>query len=402
MQAFTLWTPTRIFFGAEHGAAFAAAVAELGTKALIVIGGGSVKKLGYLEAVQAFLKDAGVETMVFEGIEPNPNAPTVNRAAEIGRKFGATVVVPIGGGSAMDAAKAIAGLIHTGEPDIWPYVAGQPKAGQLAGGLPVAAVATTAATASEVTPYAVISYYERHEKSVLAHEFFKPKAAWLNPMFTVDVPATTTADGGADIISHVIENYLLGGNDSPLADGYSETIIRTVIDVLPRVLDDPKNLQLRAQLLWASTLALNGYQSAGRTPAEFVLHSMEHALSGTVSTLAHGRGLATLYPSYFRWLHSTGRAKDRLAKLATNVFGQSGSGTETDTLASQFITMFEGWLGRVKLHQSLPSLGFDPAQYPTIADYCVKVYGTDGQLTAAGPMTTADIVAIFEGTHGQV
>lgn len=399
MQGFELWTPTRISFGDSHAENFAKSVAELGTKALVVIGGGSVKKLGYLQLVIDALHAQKVETHVYEGIESNPNADTVNDAAAVGKAFGATVVVPVGGGSTMDAAKAIAGLIFTGEPDIWPFVAGQPRAGTLSGSLPIAAVPTTAATASEVTPFAVISKYDANEKSVLNHEFFKPKAAWINPAFTVGVSATTTADGGADILSHVFENYLLGGNDSPLADGYSETVMRTVIDTLPETLKTPGSVPHRARLLWASTLALNSYQTAGRNPTEFVLHSMEHALSGSMSKLAHGRGLATLYPSYFRWLHAQNRGRDRLAKLGKNLFGLH---TPDDSLSAMaFIERFEMWLKSVGLYQSLTSLGFSESQYRGIADYCVKVYGTDGVLSALGPITVDEIVAIFTGTARQ-
>jgi alcohol dehydrogenase YqhD (iron-dependent ADH family) len=399
MNSFMLWNPTKMFFGPEHAIGFSTAIASLGKKALIVIGGGSVKRLGYLATVTNALNSAGVSTELFEGIEPNPNAPTVNKAAEVGRKFGADVVVPVGGGSAMDASKAIAALIKTGEKDIWPFVGGQPKAGRLTAALPIAAVPTTAATASEVTQYAVISNYAANEKSTLAHDFLKPLAAWINPAFTVDVPKVTTADGGADILSHVFENYLLGGNDSPLADGYSETVMRTVVDALPRVLAEPKDVALRGRLLWASTLALNGYQLAGRQPAEFVLHSMEHALSGFMPALAHGRGLATLYPSYFRWLIENERAVDRLAKLGQNVFGVGNGSAHTS--AEQFVTKFEGWLRETGLFQSLESLGFQPEQYPAVADYCVKVYGTGGQLNALGAMTKGDIVKIFEGTKRQ-
>ncbi|MGL4421566.1 MAG: iron-containing alcohol dehydrogenase, partial [Gemmataceae bacterium] len=308
-------------------------------------------------------------------------------------------VIPVGGGSAMDAAKAIAGLIRTGEADIWPFVVGQPLAGQLAGSVPICAVPTTAATASEVTPYAVISYYERNEKSVLAHEFFKPLVSWVNPAFTTGVNPTTTADGAADILSHVFENYLLGGNDSPLADGYTETVIRTVIDTLPKALKDPANVALRGRLHWASTMALNGYQLAGRNPAEFVLHSMEHALSGYQSNLAHGRGLATLYPSYFRWLFENNRGRERLAKLGRTVFGLSAP--DDALTATAFIERFEAWLRDVGLYQSLEALGFSPDQYPVIADYCVKVYGTEGQLNALGALPPAAIVQIFQGTARQ-
>ena len=403
MNSFTIWNPTRMYFGpgadGQHGAAFATAVAKLGTRALVVSGGGSVKRLGHLDAVIDLLTAAGVTVETFEGVEPNPNAPTVNKAAEKGRAFKAEVVVAVGGGSVMDAAKAIAALIRTGEPDVWPFVHGQPRAGQLAGALPVAAVPTTAATASEVTPYAVISFYERQAKSTLAYDFLKPLVAWINPAFTTEVPAATTADGGADIISHAVENYLLGGGDSPLADGYCETVIRTVVETLPKVLAEPQNVAMRGRLLWASTLALNGYQTAGRHPAEFVLHSMEHALSGLMPTLAHGRGLATLYPSYFRWLCDSGRAPDRLAQLGRAVFNVTE--VHTEAAAAATVEKFEAWLKKCGLYQSLESLGFASKDYDGVADYCVKVYGKDGQLNALGAMTAADIVAIFEGTFRQ-
>jgi alcohol dehydrogenase YqhD (iron-dependent ADH family) len=365
----------------------------------LVIGGGSVERLGYLGIVQAALHAAGVETEVFAGIEPNPNCPTIAKAAAVGKAFGAQVVVPVGGGSAMDASKAIAGLIHTGETDVWPFTLGAAKAGQLAGSLPIAAVPTTAATASEVTPYAVISNYASNEKSVLAHEFFKPKAAWLNPAFTTEVNPVTTADGAADILSHVFENYLLGGNDSPMADGIAQTVMSTVLHALPGVLKEPKSLALRGQLLWASTVALNGYPMAGRNPSEFVLHSMEHALSGFMPALAHGRGLATLYPSYFRWLHQHDRGRERLAKLGRTLFGFAETDTEAGSM--QFIDAFENWLRCTGLYQSLTKLGFQEAQYEAIAQYAVRIYGNGGQLNALGALPVAEIVAIFQGTHRQ-
>lgn len=264
MRPFTIWNPTRILFGPDHAAGFAAEVAKLGRRALVVTGGGSVKRLGYLDTVTSALTNAGLAVEQFAGNEPNPNAPTVNKAAEQGRQFKADVTVPVGGGSVMDARRR-----------------------------------------------------------------------------------------------------------------------------------SPPSSRPASRLLWASTLSLNGYRLAGRTPAEFVLHSMEHALSGFKSDLAHGRGLAALYPSYCRWLLADGRATHRMAKLGAAVFGP---GVAT---ADAFIDRFEGWLRQNRLLQSLEQLGFDPQQYPAVADYCVKVYGTDGRLNALGPLTEADIVGIFDGTRRQ-
>jgi alcohol dehydrogenase YqhD (iron-dependent ADH family) len=397
MNSFSICTPTRIFFGTDQLAPFAAAVARLGRHALVVVGGGSVERLGYLAEVSGALAQAGLRVTVFRGIEPNPESATINRAVAVLRDSGADVVVPLGGGSVMDAAKAVAALgALPGENDIWPFVLGQPRAFQLAAALPLAAVPTTAATASEVTPYAVISNRAVRGKSVLAHESFKPAAALLNPAFTAKVPAVTTQDGAADILSHVLENYLLGGDESPLADRHAEGVMATVLESLPRVLADPGDLAHRGRLLWASTLALNEYPNAGRRSSQFVLHAMEHALSGWYPELAHGRGLATLYPAYFRWLLARGRAQDRFARLGGRLFGLAGADA-----ADRFVERFEAWLGANGLLQSLGELGIAEADYASVADYAVKTYGDGRQLDALGALPAAEIVAIFKATARQ-
>lgn len=399
MNSFTLYTPTRLFFGSDQAPAFATAAARLGKHAFVVTGGGTVARLGYLAQVTDALTAAGTSFTLFSGVEPNPEAATVNRAVALLREARADFVVAVGGGSVIDAAKAIASLAHAGESDIWPFVLGQPRAFQLTGALPLAAVPTTAATASEVTPYAVISNRAAQGKSVLAAEFLKPLVSWLNPAFTTGLSPVTTRDGAADILSHVIENYLLGGNESPLADRHTEGVIATVLDALPRALVNPSDLPARGELLWASTLALNDYQLAGRRTAQFVLHSMEHALSAYRGELAHGRGLATLYPAYFRWLLANNRARDRFAQLGARLFGLAGTEAER---AVGFVERFEQWLRDNGLYQSLASLGFAESEFAAIADYSVKTYGDGAQLEALGPLTAAEIVAIYRATNSQV
>lgn len=398
MNSFSIYSPTRIFFGADQLTTFSEFAALLGKRALILTGGGSVERLGYLKQVSESLTAAGIEVSYFSGIEPNPESATINLAAAKLRDEGATFIVALGGGSVMDAAKAVAALVHAGEDDIWPFVLGEPKAFELNGAIPIVAIPTTAATASEVTQYAVISNRTVGGKSVLAAEFLKPTVALLNPAFTKDVPPVTTRDGAADILSHVLENYLLGGNSSPLADRYTEGVMLTVIESLPVVLANPGDLDARGNLLWASNLALNSYQLAGRKESEFVLHSMEHALSGHAPDLAHGRGLATLYPAYFRWLLSNDRAVDRLALLGERLFDLEG--TEQD-MAHGFIAAFEEWLKENDLYQSLGDLGFSAGDYPAIAEYAVKVYGDGKQLGALGALPASEIVAIFEATERQ-
>lgn len=398
MNSFSIYTPTRLFFGTDQASAFAKAVAKLGRHALLVTGGGTVERLGYLAEVETALAAEGVKTTRFTGIEANPESATINRGAAQLKAVGADFVLALGGGSVMDASKAIAALARSGETDIWPFVLGQARAFQLSGALPIAAIPTTAATASEVTPYAVISNRTAKGKSVLAFEFLKPLVSWLNPAYTVTLSPTTTRDGAADILSHVFENYLLGGDASPLADRHTEGVIATVIETLPRLLADPTNVNYRGHLLWASTLALNDYQLAGRAPAQFVLHSMEHALSGFYPELAHGRGLATLYPAYFRWLLINGRARARFAQLGERIFKIDPSRGDA---AEAFITRFESWLATNGLLQSLGELGIAEKNFAAVADYAVKTYGDGKQLEALGPLTAAEIVAIYRATATQ-
>jgi alcohol dehydrogenase YqhD (iron-dependent ADH family) len=348
MNPFELHIPTRIYYGKEKAGDYFEQLSTYGSKAMVVIGGGSVKRMGYLQEVQKQLDDNGVEHILFEGIEANPHSQTINMAAAAGEEENVDFIIALGGGSVMDASKAIAGLIHDDLDDIWPYTVGGPKFRQIEGALPVCAIPTTAATASEVTPHAVISNPEVKGKSPVSYPFMKPAASWLNPAYHTSLPITTTRDGASDILSHVFENYLLGGNDSDLADRYSEGVMETVLNTLPKLELDPENEELRGQLLWASTMALNGMQVAGRNAAPFTLHNLEHALSGQNHELAHGRGLAILYPAYFRWLYKHDRALDRMALLAKRLFGISDENLKENAMS--FITHFEGWLKQNHLH----------------------------------------------------
>ena len=398
MHSFSIYTPTRILFGADQLPVFAEKTAQLGKHAFLILGGGTVEKLGFVQPLVDELKTHGLQVTFFRGVEPNPEATTINRAAQELQAVGADFVLAFGGGSVMDAAKAVAGLVASRENDIWPLVQGGQRAGQLTAALPIAAVPTTAATASEVTPFSVISHREDGGKSVLAHEFLKPTLAWLNPQFTLGLSKTVTQDGAADILSHVFESYLLGGLASPLADRYSEAVMNTVLETLPKLLLDPSDEAARADLMWASTLALNDYQKAGRPESQFILHAIEHSLSARHPELAHGRGLATLYPAYFRWLLQHGRAQDKLAQLGQRLFQISA---DPATQARQFIERFEHWLENNGLLQSLTQLNITASEWSDIADYAVKVYGDGEQLEALGALTRQDIVEIFQLTERQ-
>ncbi len=400
MKDFDLHIQTRLIFGSNKEKTFFETVKNISDNVFVVIGGGSVKRLGYLDRVLQQLQKVGCTYEVFEGIEPNPTTQTITKATQKATNFNTGLILALGGGSVMDASKAIAGLVFAGEDDIWPYVLGGEKVGKLKGCIPVAAIPTTAATASEVTPYAVISNPDTNGKAPIGYPFMRPTVSWLNPEFTYELPPVVTRDGASDIMSHVLENYLLGGNQSPLADRYSEGVLQTVMETLPAVIADPDNYELRSRMLWASNLALNGYQQAGREPSGFILHAMEHAISGFYPGIAHGRGLATLYPAYFRWLWKNDRCRDRLAQLGDRLFGIDNSDISQASLA--FITEFENWLKNNSLYQGLSDLGVSDDSFEAIAKYTVTTYGNGKELQAKGSLNQNDIVEIFKLTERAV
>jgi alcohol dehydrogenase YqhD (iron-dependent ADH family) len=170
------------------------------------------------------------------------------------------------------------------------------------------------------------------------------------------------------------------------------------LQTLPVVTQNPKNVDARGQLLWASSIALNDYPLAGRTPAAFLLHNIEHSMSGIQPALAHGRGLATIYPAYFRWMWEKGRAKDRFARLGREIFGIAGSEEES---GMGFITAFDAWLQENGLWQSASEVGVHPSQFEAVADYCVRIYGNGTSMQALGEMTKDDVVLILQMTETQ-
>ena len=399
MNPFEIYQPTRILFGDTQLATFTKRCTEFGNRALVVIGGGTVKRLGYLKTVLDSLHENKIETLVFEGIEANPDAETINKAAKAGQDFKADFVLAFGGGSVMDASKAIGGLIYMNEADIWPFTNSEPRSGKMTGSLPIVTIPTTAATASEITAYAVISNRKIKGKQTLGYEFMKPKLSWLNPAFTATLSLETTRDGASDIMSHVFENYILGTDESPIADRYTEMILQTVMETLPKLEMNLLNEDLRGDLLWASDLALNGYQLAGRNMAAFVLHNMEHALSGYQPNLAHGRGLAVLYPAYFKWMIKHDRAVNRFAQLGRRLFGATGN---DKSAANLFVDEFSEWLKANGLYQSLSSLDIPVSAFDSIAEYCIRVYGRGKGIEAMGLISKEDIVDMFKMTEEQV
>lgn len=285
--------PTKIIFG--RGRLKELATEELpGSKALIVITNGqSMKRLGYLNQVTQYLKENGVDSVLFDKVLPNPTLAHVSEAAELARRESCDMVVGLGGGSAIDSAKAIA-LAAANPGSYWEYVKGREIENDA---LPIVAIPTTAGTGTESDPWTVITNPETNEKIGFGIKQLFPTLSIVDPELMVSVPANLTAYQGMDAFFHSAEGYL-AKVAQPVSDLFALNSIRRIAKFLPEAVKDGNNLQAREEMAWASTQA-GMVESTSCCISE---HSMEHALSAFYPGLPHGAGLVALSVPYFTHL----------------------------------------------------------------------------------------------------
>jgi len=315
---------TKWLFNVPTKACFGEGVIEMlseclpARKVLLVVGRSSAKMTGLLDKVLSLIQRGGGQAVVYEGIKPNPEDWQVEEAAEILKRDGCGAVVGVGGGSVMDASKCIAGLVKSGGK-VADYVRRKGKADKrFTSCLPLVLIPTLAGTGSELDPYAVITIKHTREKVVFSHRGFWPKVSLIDPELTYTVPAPATAEGGVDALVHLMETYLTCRESMDVSDGITVSLANTIIEHLPKCLDDPRSPKARRELLWASSLALCGICWVGRDGL-FVLHSLEHPLSG-VYDIPHGRGLAALLPPFMEMLKDI--CPERLDLWERNVMTQ--------------------------------------------------------------------------------
>jgi len=383
---FEFYNPTRVFFGAGMISRLGIEAKKIGKKAFLVIGKGSVKKHGILDKAIKSLEGAGVDFLLFEGIEPNPRLGTVLRAKEALIKSGADMVIGLGGGSVMDASKVIATLpFYQGDP--WDMMRVGTRAQRLpTKALPIITVPTLAATGSEMNEGAVITNEETCEKAYVGAECMFPRIAIVDPELTLTVPKDHTAYGLADIIAHVTESYFNTKVNTPIQDSMAEGIVRTVIEYGRRVVEDLNDLEARAQIQWASVVALNRWVQCG-TDAPFPVHQIEHVLSGH-HDIPHGAGLAIVTPAWMRFALPHNRNKFK--QFAKKVFGICGENAEI-----RGIDALENFFKEVGCPTRLREVGIDPSRFERFAQDAVRIGGDGEKVYGIPPLRVADIVEIL-------
>ncbi len=389
---FEFWNPTRLIFAAGALARLGEVARAQGKRALLVTGGGSVKRSGTFERAVASLKAAGVSVAECPGVEPNPRLSSVLRGAQIARSEGCDVVIALGGGSTMDAAKAMAAAVFY-EGDPWDMIFhGQAELRCPTRALPIITVPTLAATGSEMNNGAVITNEETTEKSFVIADCLYPQTALVDPELTLSVPPDQTAYGVCDLITHVTEGYFNGVDGTPLQDRFAEGVILTALEWGPKAVADGSDLEARAQVQWASVVALNGWVQVG-VAAAYPVHMIEHVLSAH-HDIAHAAGLAVVNPAWMRFAAKFRPA--RFAQFGRRVFGLAAKGPDDADCAREGIDRFEAFLRALGCPTRLSQLGIGEKMLTRYAQDTVRiVHDREGRLPGRPPLREADIVEVL-------
>ncbi|WP_371069757.1 iron-containing alcohol dehydrogenase [Sediminibacillus sp. JSM 1682029] len=318
MDNFTYYNPTKLIFGKGQLEKLKEEVPQYGKKVLMVYGGGSIKRNGLYDDVKNTLAEINAEVFELSGVEPNPRVSTARKGIEICKKEGIDFLLAVGGGSTIDCTKAIAaGAKYDG--DVWEIVTKQAAATDA---LPFGTVLTLAATGSEMNAGSVITNWETNEKYGWGSPYTFPKFSILDPVNTFSVPRDQTIYGIVDMMSHALEHYFHKESNTLLQDRMVESLLLTVMETAPKLLDNLESYEHRATILYNGTMALNGVVNMGYR-GDWATHNLEHAVSA-VHDIPHGGGLAIIFPNWMK--HTIDEDPSRFKQLAVRVFGVDPEG----------------------------------------------------------------------------
>ena len=314
MKDFIFNTPTKVFFGKSKEKEVGSIIKEYGyTKIMMQYGKSSIKKSGLYDVVMQSLKENDIEVVEMGGVEPNPKIDFVRNAIKVAKTEKVQLILAVGGGSVIDSCKYTALGAKT-DVDVWEFSMGREKP---LDALPVACVLTMSAAGSEMSNSAVITNMQLNMKKGCSTEFNRPLFAIMNPELTYTLSKYQTACGIVDIMAHTMERYFTLVDPTDLTDRIAESVLKSVINAGKVVMENPTDYEARATIMWASSLSHNGLTGAGRENY-LAVHQLEHALSGEYDSVAHGAGLAVLFPAWAKYVYA--HAVQRFAQFARRVW----------------------------------------------------------------------------------
>lgn len=392
MQPFQLHLATDVRFGQGALGSLGKSAAGLGQHALLVYGGGSVKRNGVYTEVMAELERAGLRVTEYSGVEPNPKLSHADRGVTVARQAGVDLVVAAGGGSVIDEAKSIAVGAVEGGP-LWDFYDRRRK---VTGALPLIAIQTLPASSSEMNMVSVLTNEGTGEKLSIRSPHVRPRLAFLDPSFTTTIPLQYTAYACTDILSHMMEGYFTSSDPwAPIHDGMIEGASRGVIDSMETLMEDPGNIAARSAVMWAGALAWSGLMHLGVEGASIPSHMIEHPLSARYD-IAHGAGLSIVIPAWLKFARE--RHAGRIIRFGEHVLGigeeLQGKGEQEKVTA--VIEALEEWYRRIGTPVTLQEGGIENLDVETLTRDALKL----GEYWQVPGYTAEDIKAVYALCNG--
>jgi alcohol dehydrogenase len=389
---FSYYMPTRIIFGCGKLSELKTTPYLPGKKALVVIGeSGAMRKHGYLDRVIKYLKENGVDSVVYDKIKPNPVSEHVEEGASVAKENGCDFVVGLGGGSTLDSSKSIA-VMAVNPGKYWDYIT-RGSGGRKTppnGALPIVAITTTAGTGTEADPWTVITKSDTNEKIGWGNDFTFPCLSIVDPELMVSVPPKITIYTGMDAFFHSVETYLATINQ-PTSDLLALDAISLITKYLPIAVKNGTNIKARTKLAWANTEA-GICQSLSRCISQ---HSLEHAVSAYFPDVAHGCGLTMLSASYFSCLAQKNPA--RFPDLA-RAMGENVDELSEKERPMAFITGLKKLIKNIGFEDKLSDFGIEQSNLKTFAENSFYAMGSLFDITPA-ELSMDDVVTIYENAY---
>lgn len=387
MRNFDYNVSTKVLFGKGKVKEVGKEAKKYGDKVLLVYGKGSVKKSGLFDLVVETLKESNIHVYELPNIDPNPRIDSVYKGAEICRKEGINLILAMGGGSVIDCSKAIAAQANYCG-DVWQDLYVDSKMYQLKSALPVASILTLAATGSEMNGNSVISNMHTNQKLAIGSDLLRPVFSILDPEYTFTVNQYHTAAGVVDIMSHLFEQYFTPDHEGYLQNRMIEAMIKTVIEYGPIAYAEPENYEARANLMWTSSLALNGMVAYGKVSTDWATHGMEHELSAFYD-ITHGVGLGILTPYWMKYV-LTPDTVHRFVEYGRNVWKIHGN--DEMEIANKAIEKTREFFNSLGIPSTLREVGIDESKLDKMAEQATMF----GPLGSMKKLYKEDVLAIYK------
>lgn len=389
LQDFNICINTNFVFGKDVQNQIGSKLKQMGIQKVLIHhdNGKFLYDGGLLDRIKKQLSQEGIESLELGGVLPNPRLSLVREGIYLAKKEQVDMVLAIGGGSVIDSAKAI-GLGAVSDTDVWDYFTGAEIPER---SLPIGVILTCPATGSESSDVAVINHVELGKKLLVSSPVIRPAVAFMNPQLTCSLPPFLTACGVVDMFSHVCERYFTPDLEIGVIDRMAEGILKTLVDIGPRVLQEPDNYAYRAEIMWIGSIAHNDTVGIGRVQ-DWSTHVIGNELSALYDT-PHGATLSIIMGAWMRYVYQ--EKPERFARFAKEVFGVQWNGNNTLEAAFQGILKTEEYFRSMGMPVSFEDYGIPTDEVEKMLDQ-IAFGGEDDSIGGIKRLNREDCRRIFE------